>query len=122
MIFEIRNYHFNPTLFEAYKEWAKNKAIPYLSNKLNIVGFWANTSDKPEMRGQPQDELGSANVTWIIQWDDMEHRNRVLPDVLSSPEWESIFSRVPGGRGSYFRTEWMFSPTFGTYKSQQRQG
>ncbi len=109
MIFEIRNYHFNPALFESYKQWAKSEATPYLFSKLDIVGFWVNTSDEPEVRGQPQDDLGSANITWIIRWNDMEHRNRVLPDVLSSPEWQTIFTRVPGGRASYLRIESKFA-------------
>jgi hypothetical protein len=39
MLFEIRNYHFNPALFEAYKEWAKAEAIPYIAQQLDVVGF-----------------------------------------------------------------------------------
>jgi hypothetical protein len=109
MIFEIRNYHFNPALFKPYKQWVKSKAIQYLSSKLDILGFWFNTSDEPEVLGQPLDDLGSANVTWIIRWNDMEHRNSVLPVVLSSPEWESIFSKVPGGEESYLRVECKFA-------------
>ena len=45
MLFEIRNYHFNPDLFEGYKTWAKAEALPYLSPRLDIVGFWLKTSD-----------------------------------------------------------------------------
>ena len=109
MICEIRNYHFNPTLFEAYKIWAKTEAIPYLARSLDVIGFWLNTNDEPEVHGEPQDALGSANSTWIIRWNDVEHRQKVLPGVLSGPEWESIFSRVPGGGKSYLRTESRFA-------------
>jgi hypothetical protein len=112
MLFEIRNYHFNPDLFEAYKAWAKTEAIPYLSQKLDVLGFWCNTNDTPEIGGEPQDKLGSANVTWIIRWRDLAHRNDVLPRVLSSPEWQDIRSRVPGGRASYLRTEAKFAESF----------
>ena len=109
MLFEIRNYHFNPALFAAYKEWAKAEAIPYLSRKLDVVGFWFSTNDAPEINGEPQDTLGSANVTWIIRWRDLTDRNDVRSRVFSSPEWQDIFSRVPGGRASYLRTEAKFA-------------
>jgi hypothetical protein len=109
MLFEIRNYHFNPDLFAPYKEWAKAEAIPYLSQQLDVVGFWFSTNDPPEINGEPQDKLGSANVTWIIRWRDISHRNDVLPRVLSSPEWQDIFSRVPGGAASYRRAEAKFA-------------
>jgi hypothetical protein len=55
MLFEIRNYHFNPDLFDGYKTWAKAEALPYLSQRLDIVGFWLNTNDPPEIGGEPQD-------------------------------------------------------------------
>jgi len=28
MIYEIRNYHFDPQRFDEYKAWAKEKALP----------------------------------------------------------------------------------------------
>ena len=79
MLFEIRQYHFNPDLFEAYKQWAKTEAVPHLAKELDVLGFWVNTSDAPELKGEPQDQLGSANVTWIVRWQDLAHRNAVLP-------------------------------------------
>ena len=109
MIFEIRNYHFNPDLLDAYKDWARSEAIPYLSKQVDVIGFWVTTSDDPEIRGQAQDELGTANVTWIIRWDDLAQRNEQLPRVLSGPEWSDIFSRVPGGFASYLRIEAKFA-------------
>ncbi len=109
MIFEIRNYYFNPDLFEDYKRWAKDEALPCLTEKLDILGFWVNTGDAPEVNGEPMDKLGSANVTWVIKWDDLAHRNRALPEALSSPEWTDIFSRVPGGLASYLRMEAKFT-------------
>lgn len=109
MIFEIRNYHFNPDLLEAYKAWAKAEAIPHLAQHMEVVGFWVNTSDAPEIRGEPQDALGSANVTWIIHWRDLAQRNDVWPRVLASPAWRDIFSRVPGGATSYRRREAKFA-------------
>jgi hypothetical protein len=109
MIYEIRNYHFRPDLLEDYKTWAKTQAVPYLSRKMDVLGFWASTDDAPEVNGETQDKLGSANVTWVIRWRDLAHRNQQLPIVLSGPEWEGIFTHVPGGRASYLRTEAKFA-------------
>ena len=109
MIYEIRNYHFDPSLFPAYQKWAANEAIPHLARKLDLVGFWVSTSDSPEILGQPHDALGVANVTWIIRWNDLEQRASVLPPIFASPEWGEIFSRVPGGMESYRRIEAKFA-------------
>ena len=63
----------------------------------------------PRIRGQGQDALGSANITWIIRWRDLAHRNEEMPKALAGPEWESIFADVPGGGASYLRTEAKFA-------------
>ena len=76
---------------------------------MEVVGFWINTHDAPEVNGEPQDTLGSANVTWIIRWRDLAHRNDVMPRALSGPAWQDIFSRVPGGIASYQRIEAKFA-------------
>jgi hypothetical protein len=109
MIYEVRNYHFQPELLEAYKGWARNSAIPYLSRRMDVVGFWVNTTDKPEINGEPMDKLGPANVTWVIRWRDLDHRNTDWPAALTGAEWEDVLSRVPGGLGSYLRTEAKFA-------------
>ena len=113
MIFEIRNYHFEPSRFAAYKEWGEREAIPYLARELDLVGFWVNTEDAPEVRGLPHDEIGTANVTWIIRWRDLDQRNEVLPRVFATSEWQDIFSRVPGGLASYLRIEAKFAEAVG---------
>ena len=109
MIYEIRNYHFRPDLIDAYKAWAKAEAIPHLASQLDVLGFWINSKDAPELNGAPQDHLGTANVTWIIRWRDLAQRNEVLPRILSSPAWQDIFSRVPEGSASYLRIEAKFA-------------
>ena len=40
MLYEIRNYHFDPDQLEIFKEWAISGPLPYLSQKMNLVGFW----------------------------------------------------------------------------------
>ena len=109
MIFEIRNYHFDPARFDAYKQWGEREALPYLEKQLDLVGFWVSTSDPAEIIGREHDDLGTANVTWIIRWRDREQRNDVMSKVFATKEWEDIFSRVPGGMPSYKRIEWRFA-------------
>jgi hypothetical protein len=108
MMYEVRNYHFQPGLLSDYKAWAKDHAVPYLSRRLEVVDFWVDGEDPPEVNGEPLDALGSANVTWVIRWRDLAHRNQDLPAALGGPEWEAIFSQVPGGRASYLRVEAKF--------------
>jgi hypothetical protein len=109
MLFEIRNYYRDPAYQEAYTEWVTREALPYLAQRLDLVGFWVTTNDPPEIGGAPMDKLGAANVTWIIRWRDLVQRNDVLPGVLSGAVWDDIFSRVPGGRAAYLRTEVKFA-------------
>ncbi len=108
MLYEIRNYHFNPDLFEDYKAWAKSEATPFLKDKLDIVGFWVESGIPAELNGEPLDALGSANITWIIRWQDMAQRESEFEATLTGPEWVDIFSRVPGGIDSYRRREAKF--------------
>lgn len=107
-IYEIRNYHFDPDLFEEYAEVARGAYLTYLREHLDVVGFWINTDIPSEVRGAPQDELGSANITWIIRWNSKEERDKKLPEVLGTPEWQEIFAEVPGGGASYLRIESKF--------------
>ena len=109
MIYEIRNYHFEPKRFEEYKTWAKTKALPYLKRELNLVGFWVNGETPGEVNGEALDKLGPANITWIIAWPDKETRDSAMPGIFSGDEWEEIFADVPGGLPNYLRMESKFT-------------
>ena len=70
-----RNYHFNPALFETYKEWTKAEAIRILPS--NSCGSLVSTHDAPVVNGAPQDR-------WLCQHrgssdGDPAQRNDVLP-------------------------------------------
>ena len=110
-MFEIRNYHFEPTKCDAYKKWAETLAVPYIKGKMEVIGFWINNEMAPEYGGAlPQDEnVRPANITWIIRWQDRVQRDRAWSELRSDPEWQAIFSQVPGGRASYLRTEAKFA-------------
>jgi len=108
-VFEIRSYHFKPELLADYKAWVNSKALPYISRRVDVVGFWIASPDAPEVAGAPLDELGSANVTWVIRWPSIEDRHREIAAVFSGSEWDNIFSQVPGGEESYLRVESRFA-------------
>jgi hypothetical protein len=109
MLFEIRNYHIRPETFAAYSHWAKTHAVPHLSNKLDLLGFWVSNGEPSQISGEPMDKLGSANVTWILRWRDMAQRNETLARTFSGPEWEPVFALLPGGLDNYLRFESKFA-------------
>ena len=109
MLYEIRNYHFDPEKFEAYKAWARDEALPFLSQELDLVGFWANTDAPTEVTGEPMDTMGSANITWVIRWPDRETRDATMASVFTGEAWGKIFANVPGGLESYKRMEAKFT-------------
>ena len=39
-IVEIRDYTIDPERFDAYKEWAKNLAGPWLKENLDLIDIW----------------------------------------------------------------------------------
>ena len=107
-IYEVRNYHFDPARFDEYAEVARGEYLRYLREHLDIVGFWVDSGIPAEVRGAEQDELGSANITWVIRWASKTERDEKLPEVLGTPEWREIFAEVPGGGASYLRVESRF--------------
>ena len=109
MIYEIRNYYFEPTLFAQYREWAKTQAMGYLREHLNVIGFWMNNATPCEIRGVEMDRLGPANITWIIGWADIDQRAETMARVFATPQWNAIFAHVPGGIASYLRMESKFA-------------
>ena len=110
MIDEIRNYHYDPDQFAAYKKWALSEAVPFLKANLNIVGFWLDSGEPSEVSGRSAMDLplGSANVTWIIRWRDMQARNRGHARVFQSKGWQDIWSRHPDANG-YLQMEAKFA-------------
>ena len=108
MVYEIRNYHYEPSRIEEYRAWAAERAVPYIKDNMDLVGFWINLDEPVEVNGKPQDDLGTATVTWIIRWDDVETRNRVMPKVFGSDAWREIMAANPG-QENYHRTESKFA-------------
>ena len=112
MFVEIRNYHYDPDKFEAYRNWAVDEAVPFLKANLDLVGFWLDNGEKPESDGRDPMSLkhGSANVTWIIRWDSMSERTKGHKRVFQSEGWQDIWSRHPDPTG-YLQLEAKFADT-----------
>jgi hypothetical protein len=111
MLYEIRNYHFDPELLEEYKKWARELAINYIKSKVDVVGFWFKNNIPPEYGGSlPRHEnVVPSNITWIIRWQDKEQRDKIWKEFRESKEWNQIRSKVPGGPKSYLRIEAKFA-------------
>ena len=54
-MFEIRNYHYEPTKFDKYQTWATKEAVPYLREHLDLVGFWMDNGEATEVMGSDPD-------------------------------------------------------------------
>ena len=104
-LYEIRSYHIEPAQLDNYKTWISTHGLPHIRKHMDVVGFWVEGDHDAEISGAPMDEMGSANVTWIIKWDSKEARDETMGNVFGTPEWEKIFAKFPGGRDAYKRIE-----------------
>ena len=80
---------------------------------MNIVGFWLDSGETLEYWGvdPTPSKHGAANVTWIIRWESMEHRNQDHTDVFGSEGWQDIWSKHPDPNG-YLHSEITFADEF----------
>jgi hypothetical protein len=111
MLYEIRNYWYDPEHFEEYVKWGKEVTAPYFRSVMDIVGFWYST-DIPHIYGGslPHDDgMVPANFTWIIRWKDKEEREKVWSEIRGTEEWKKAFSVRPGKQEYYLRQEVKFT-------------
>jgi hypothetical protein len=114
MLYEIRSYLIDPANFEEYKKWSREIAAPYFRSKMDIVGAWFK-NDMPHIYGgsQPRDEnVAPPNMVWVIRWKDKETRDRVWKEESQTEEWNRVFSLVPGGVKTWFRTDAIFAEEY----------
>lgn len=109
-MFEIRSYHYDPAKFDLYKKWAVDEAAPWLKANLDVVGFWLDSGDAPELTGSdPQvHPHGVANVTWIIRWDSKTVRDEEFAKTFGSEGWQAIWANHPDADG-YLQMEARFT-------------
>ena len=96
-IVEIRDYTIDPEWFDAYKEWAKNLAGPWLKENLDVIDFWLDEGLESEVEGSSPivSSNGQPNVCWIIRWPSKEVRDAEFAAFLENPEWKEIWSKHP---------------------------
>ena len=114
MLFEIRNYLFDPNYFEEYKKWSHEVAAPFLRSKMDIVGAWFKIDMPPIYGGsQPMDEnVVPPNLVWVIRWKDRETRDKVMEEAFQSEEWNRVVSKAPAARAEgklWLRTNVIFA-------------
>ena len=110
MLYEIRDYHYRRDIFDAYKAWAEEHAVPVLRKHMDVLGFWIDGGIEPDITGtDPIDSpIGSANVTWIIRWASMDARNQGHKDVFGGAGWQDIWAKHPDANG-YLQMEARFA-------------
>jgi len=100
MIYEIRDYHYLPEKFEAYKTWADD-AVPVLKELLDVVGFYVDSGAEPEATGTNPERpsIGYANITWIIRWPSKAERDAQFGEIMKSPQWATVWDKHPDANG-----------------------
>ena len=108
-MFEIRNYHYDPSKLELYKTWAIEEAVPYLKEHMDVVGFWVDNGETPQLSGSDpfSHKHGAANITWIIRWDSMGARDKGHARVFKGKDWQTIWGNHPDTEG-YLQIEAKF--------------
>lgn len=100
MVYEIRDYHYRKDGWDAYRDWG-GEAERLLRSEFDIVDFWFDSDIPSEVTGSnPMDlTLGLANVTWIIRWRDMAHRESGWKALWENQEWVDHWERHPDRSG-----------------------
>lgn len=98
-IYEFRDYHYRGDLDE-YKRWWDD-AMGTLRKHFDIVGVWFDSGIPARIAGSDPMDLphGSANVTWIIRWDDLPQREAGWEALGQDTEWIAAAERHPGFDG-----------------------
>ena len=101
MFYEIRDYHYRRDIFQDYKRWAEQLAVPVLRKHLDVVGFWLDSGSTPEITGSDPIEspIGSATVTWIIRWPSKQAREAGLARLVDAEDWKQVWAQHPDADG-----------------------
>jgi len=101
MIFEIRDYHYRRDIFDEYKRWAEELAVPVLKKHMDILGFWIDSGEEPEITGTDPFEspIGVAHVTWIIRWESRAARDAGFAKLLAADDWKDVWAKHPDANG-----------------------
>jgi hypothetical protein len=97
---EVRDYHYDPERIDAYRSWAE-EAGRFLRERWDMSGFWLPSGAEPTLSGSDpqQHPHGFPNVTWVLRWDGMDHRDSAWKELWEDPDWNEIWSEHPGFDG-----------------------
>ncbi len=72
-----------------------------LRKELDVIGFWIDEGEFEEIEGTDpiNSPIGSANVTWIIRWEDKATRDARMEEVFSGEEWQTLWAHHPDPNG-----------------------
>jgi hypothetical protein len=115
-IYEIRNYHFDKSKIEQYREWAKT-AVPIVEENFDLIGFYLEedaTSDGIQGSAPITLKHGQANVVWILRWESKEKRDEIWYGDFweTNQAWLDAWEKVPGGWDSYLHTQSNFAVNY----------
>jgi len=98
-LYEFRDYHYEGD-FDAYRDWWK-EGLGVLGARMDVLGVWFDSGIPARISGANPMQLrhGSANVTWVIRWDDLAQRDAVWDALQVDPEWIACAERHPGFDG-----------------------
>lgn len=96
-IVEVRDYTIEPEWFEAYRDWARDLAAPWLKANLDVIDFWADDGQDALVTGKNAADPvnGQPNICWIIRWPDREAREAGFEAFRANPEWQAIWAKHP---------------------------
>jgi hypothetical protein len=96
-IVEVRDYTIDPAWFDAYRDWARELAAPWLKANLDVIDFWCDDGQEALVSGSAPSVSpnGQPNVCWIIRWPDRRAREAGFEDFRSNPDWQAIWARHP---------------------------
>lgn len=108
-IVEIRDYTIETEWFPAYCDWARDHAVPWLKENLDVIDFWLDDGLEPMVLGSdPQvSPHGQPNVCWIIRWPSLEARAEGWEAMQHDPTWAEVIAHHPN-RDSYLHTNVRF--------------
>lgn len=94
---EIRDYNYETDRLAEYRGWA-SQAVPILSDRLEVLGFWIDDGIPARIDGSAPIELphGPAKHHLDHQWDDMEHREEAWARLWEDTDWLQVWDLHPG--------------------------
>lgn len=96
-IVEIRDYTIESESFDAYKDWARDYAAPWLKANLDVIDFWVDDGEEAEVTGSAPavSPNGQPNVCWVIRWPDRQTRDEGFEAFRVNAEWQQIWKKHP---------------------------